>query len=160
MHDSSLSALQRMRPTLRKRWEALLRAEPVNSPLGTPEALVHLMDWTLDRVFAAVSNVQTRRRGKGRSSSTSFDQVAELCECGLNPLLAYFATAARALMQCIFLAESPLPNMTPDQRQSFASEMQQALHTVARSEISTLCSLCQRKTCAQVRATEQPVSAG
>ena len=159
MHDSSLAALQRMRPTLRKRWEILLRAEPVNSPLGTPEALVHLMDWTLDRVFTSLQNSFGRKRTKARSSS-SFEQVADLCECGLNPLLAYFATADRAFMDCIFLADSPLPAMTPLERQSFASDVQHALHAIARSEITTLCSLCQRRSCGQGRVHAETVSAG
>lgn len=158
MHESSLAALQRMRPTLRKRWEVLLRAEPVSSPLGTPEALVHLMDWTLDRVFDAIGQIPARRKQKTRSSH-DYRQPADLCECGLNPLLAYFTTGERALLEAVFLADSPLPPLTPGERQTFAADLQQALHAIARVEIETLCSLCQRRPCEQVRGDEVTASA-
>lgn len=146
MHESTLSALDSMRPNLRKRWEALLRAEPVTSPLANPDSLVYLMDWTLDRVFNAIRSTSHRKRSRHRRPESEA-RPAEGCECGMNPLLAYFATAERTLLECVFLADSPLPAMTTGEREACAAEIQLSLNAVARQEIDTFCAVCQRRHC-------------
>lgn len=156
MHESTLSALHAMRPDLRKRWEVLLRAEPVSSPLASPDSLVYLMDWTLDRVFKAIRSASPRKRSRHRPTETQM-RPSNGCECGMNPLLAYFTTAERALLECVFLADSPLPPMTPGEREVCAAEIQLALQAVARQEIDTFCAVCQRRHCA---APAEAVTAG
>ena len=51
MQDELMSALLARRSQIRGRWEALLRVERASSPLANPDALVHLLDWTIDEVF-------------------------------------------------------------------------------------------------------------
>jgi len=100
MNDNLLRTLQGLRPTILERWEVLLRAEPVTSPLANPDSLVYLMGWTLDRFFTALRGPLSRRRITGRGSNrASLVEERELCACKMNPLLAYFATAELALIQ-------------------------------------------------------------
>jgi hypothetical protein len=159
MHESTLDALQQMRPSLRKRWEVLLRAEPVRSPLAAPESLVFLMDWTLNALFNALRSANARRRSKIRAGTDEIDVLACACECGLNPLLAYFMTAEKTLVEALFLADSPLPPMTAGERQACVTEIQLALHAIGRREIETFCALCQKRPCAHLK-TAAVASAG
>ena len=129
MDERSLSALQAHRPTLRIQWEALLRAAPVTSPLANPDALVHLMEWTLDQVFRELSPAATRRK--------SALPPRPPCPCGLNPLIAYFATAKTSLHEALRVCSSGGPINPAD-----AEEMELALEIVARREIATFCTLC------------------
>jgi hypothetical protein len=140
MHDTLLRTLQGLRPTILERWEVLLRAEPVTSPLANPDALVYLMDWTLDRFFQALRGPLSRRRITDRGSNKSSpDDERELCACRMNPLLAYFATAEVALMQAV------LPTLQPRERESVLPAIRLALQAVAKREIDTFCAVCQRR---------------
>ena len=57
-----LQALARRATAIRARWVDLLRAEPAASPLANPEALVHLVGWTLRTVLRRLQAPGTRRR--------------------------------------------------------------------------------------------------
>jgi hypothetical protein len=140
MHDTILRTLQGLRPTILARWETLLRAEPVTSPLANPDALVYLMDWTLDRFFQALRGPLSRRRITARGSNKPFDNgEREVCACRMNPLLAYFATAELALIQ------AALPSLLPREREFVLSTIRLALQVVAKREIDTFCAVCQRR---------------
>jgi len=140
MHDTLLRNLQGLRPTILERWEKLLRAEPVTSPLANPDALVYLMNWTLDRFFQALRGPLSRRRITLRDrNKPSNDLGSELCACRMNPLLAYFATAESALIQ------AALPVLQPRERESMLSAIRLALQVVAKREIDTFCAVCQRR---------------
>jgi len=135
-----LRNLQGLRPTILERWEVLLRAEPVTSPLANPDALVYLMDWTLDRFFQALRGPLSRRRINARENSKSAcDRERGLCACRMNPLLAYFSTAETALIQ------ATLPILQPRERESVLSAIRLALQVVAKREIDTFCAVCQRR---------------
>lgn len=152
MHESILDAFREMRPILRKRWEFLLRAEPVRSPLATPEALVYLMDWTLDQLYHALRGANNARRRSKRRTGEMNDVHFGGCECGLNPLLPYFASGERAVVDGLLLPHSPLPPMTPGERDACAMEVRLAMQAIARREIETFCAMCQRRPCAQLTA--------
>jgi hypothetical protein len=140
MHDRMLQTLQDLRPSIHERWEALLRAAPVTSPLANPDALIYLMDWTLDRFFATVRAPLARRRLKNRDDSKGHcNENKSPCECGMNPLLAYFATAEQALIQSV------LPVLEPREREGVLSAIQIAMQVVAKREIDTFCAVCQRR---------------
>jgi hypothetical protein len=140
MNDNLLRTLQGLRPTLLERWEVLLRAEPVTSPLANPDSLVYLMGWTLDRFFTALRGPLSRRRITGRGSNrASLVEERELCACKMNPLLAYFATAELALIQ------AALPILQPRERESVLLTIRLALQVVAKREIDTFCAVCQRR---------------
>jgi len=140
MNDSLLRTLQGLRPTILERWEVLLRAEPVTSPLANPDSLVYLMGWTLDRFFTALRGPLSRRRITGRGSNrASFTEERDLCACKMNPLLAYFATAELALVQ------AALPTLQPREREAALNIIRLALQVVAKREIDTFCAVCQRR---------------
>ena len=61
MDERMLDALTTQRPDIQRRWETLLRVEPVNSPLGDPESLKHMIDYTLDTLFAALKTQKPHR---------------------------------------------------------------------------------------------------
>lgn len=141
MHDHLLQTLQGLRPTILERWEALLRAEPVTSPLANPDSLVYLMDWTLDRFLTALRGPLSRRRihERGSNKPAAYIEESQLCACKMNPLLAYFATAEQALVQAL------LPTLQPRERESVLSAVRLAMQAVAKREIDTFCAVCQRR---------------
>jgi len=140
MPDSLLHNLQALRPTILERWETLLRAEPVTSPLANPDSLVYLMGWTLDRFFTALRGPLSRRGITARGSNkVSFHEERDVCACKMNPLLAYFATAENALIQ------AALPALQPREREFVLSAIRLALQVVAKREIDTFCAVCQRR---------------
>lgn len=136
MHESFLRALLTQRAALRQRWEALLRAERVTSPLANPDALVYLMDWTLDRLFDELRTYNARRRGRNHRD-------APPCPCGRNPLLTYFSTAEQAIVETLFLAEGELALLDTMERGASLDELKIAFHHVSRREIQSFCAVCQ-----------------
>ena len=137
MHESFIRALFRHRPTLRTRWEALLRAERINSPLDNPDTLVFLMDYTLDRLFDELRVARQRRR-RARDERPP-------CPCGRNPLLAYFQTAEQAIIETLFLDDGELSAVAPDDRNESLEELKQAIRDVGRREIESFCAVCQHQ---------------
>lgn len=141
MHDSFLHALLAQRSSLRQRWEELLRAERVTSPLAHPDSLVYLMDWTLDSLFSELKQPQYRRH-HDRSWQGNPRQH---CVCGLNPLLGYFATGEQAIIEVLFESEPSLASLGPTERGSSLFDLKTALNEVARREIDSFCAVCQSK---------------
>jgi hypothetical protein len=154
-HDGRMAAppppsAQAHRAQLRARWEALLRARPACSPLAHPDTLVHLLDTTLDALFAALRRPATGPRRPARLPAAT--PCAGSCRCGLNPLLAYFAAGELALRET---AGPPA--------------LCHALRRIAREELGTFCSLCQHphaarwaraQAAAGPRQPSQPARAG
>ncbi|WP_221029225.1 hypothetical protein [Actomonas aquatica] len=141
MHDGFLRALQTQRPDLRQRWEALLRAERVSSPMAHPDTLVHLMDWTLDRLLDELRQPHFRRHsehGAPRSAGLG-------CVCGKNPLLTYFSTAEQAVVETLLLDDTDLRQVSSEDRSTSLDELKAALHAVARREIDSFCAVCQSR---------------
>jgi hypothetical protein len=155
MQETLVSALRTQRVQVRARWEALLRVEPVGTPLGHPDALVHLIDWTLDEIFTALTNPLARHRSsRGR-------MVAEEpphCPCGRNPLLAYFAAGEQSMHEALVLAQAAVPNLDPMERDVSLEELNLVLRHISRREIDAFCGVCQYRTdrvrteCARVPA--------
>jgi len=156
MHESFLHALQTQRTGLRQRWEELLRAERVTSPLAQPDSLVYLMDWTLDSLFNELKQPQYRRH-RDRSPHRGSRQH---CVCGLNPLLSYFATAEQAVIEVLFVSDDTFVFLGPTERSSSLVDLKNALSEVARREIDSFCAVCQSKTSAaqphKGEGTDQP----
>ena len=141
MHDGFMRALQTQRPELLQRWESLLRAERVSSPMAQPDTLVHLMDWTLDRLLDELRQPQFRRH-----SSNGNQRGAGLsCVCGKNPLLTYFSTAEQAVIETLFVDEAELADISGFERSASHSDLKAALHAVARREIDSFCAVCQSR---------------
>jgi len=128
-------ALAAHRPQLRRRWEERLRALPPSSALASPDALVHLMDSTLNRLGAELG-AEAQRGPPGATPE---------CRCGLNPLVAYFITAEEALMETLFLDDTVWPALTTRDRERALATLLNALRRIAHADLETFCSLCQRR---------------
>lgn len=137
MPDCFLHALQTHRSALRTRWARLLRAEPAPSPLGNPEALLHLMDWTLDRV--------ERELGRpGRRLPALQRRPGDACRCGSNPLRCYFETGEYALFEILLIDAEEIAALNPSLKEIGLRRLQAAFRQVARTEIESLCAVCRQ----------------
>jgi hypothetical protein len=121
-----------------RRWETLLRVEPVSGPLANPDAMKHLIPATLDQVFGMLAK-------PARSPVSIMAAKAQVpkCECGHNPYLTYFIAAEQALVEAVILLESELP--ASERRQSDVAEMMYAVRRLARLEIDTFCGVCSHR---------------
>jgi hypothetical protein len=154
MQENLVNALRTHRPQIRDSWAALLRAEPVATPLGHPDALVHLLDWTLDEIFRDLSTVPARRR-TGRKIS-DIDWRPD-CPCGRNPLLAYFAAGEQAMREALVLIQAAMPCLDPSERDISLEELNAVLHHIARREIEAFCGVCQYRNHTVPQPVPQPV---
>lgn len=141
MDERMLHSLEAQRTELHQRWEALLRVEPVTSPLGQPEALKHMIDYTLNTLFASL---RTQHAARKRQLKSVRDGMADksICPCGRNPLLAYFIAGEQALLETLILVQASLPDCA-ETRAAGVQELKYAMAQVAHREIETFCAVCQ-----------------
>ena len=151
MQEALISALRARRPGICAHWEGRLRAEPVNSPLGNPDALVHLIDWTLDEIFSTLSNPLARSRVGGTRLAN--DERAA-CPCGRNPLLSYFAAGKQAMHEALILVQAAAAPLDPLQRDASFEELNLLFHQISRHEIEAFCGVCQFRSQACERVEE------
>lgn len=136
-----LHALEAQKPAIHQRWEILLRVEPIKTPLGQPEALKHMIDYTLETLGAFLRGQHTTKRRHLRSVAASVAD-GSLCPCGRNPLLSYFVAGEQALLETLILAQANHAD-SAETRAETLQELQQALAHVALREIETFCAVCQ-----------------
>ncbi|PTX95527.1 hypothetical protein [Opitutus sp. ER46] len=143
MQDELVRALRARRAEIHARWEALLRIEKVNTPLANPDALVFMIDWTLDECFATLRSLHgstnRRRNGRGCDAQT----LKADCPCGRNPLLAYFAAGEQAIEEALILEQASASDLDPVQRDDAFAELKLTVREIARREIEAFCSVCQ-----------------
>ncbi len=152
MQEDLIRALRDRRGDLRARWETLLRIERVNTPLANPDALVFMIDWTCDELFAALSHPAARRR-TGRAQETA---ARPECPCGRNPLLTYFAAGEQAMEEALILEQASRPTLEPTERDAAFAELQLAVREIARREIESFCAVCQHRHDTRTGDTEAP----
>jgi hypothetical protein len=140
MQDEFVRALIARRREIHARWEVLLRIERVNTPLANPDALVFMIDWTLDEVFNALRHAPAKRRGSGAA-----DHRPE-CPCGRNPLLVYFAAGCQALEEALVLVQAETAGLDPDDRDNAFSTLKLVMREISCREIESFCSICQYRT--------------
>jgi hypothetical protein len=142
MDESLLNRLRARRPAIRREWEALLRAEPVATPLGHPDVLAHLISRTLNVLFASLGAEGSRHRS---AQPCSYAAIRAICECGRNPLLAYFVAGERAMQGALAAAWAEAGDLPPEARDRASAELYLVLHDIARHEVEAFCSLCQQR---------------
>ena len=140
MQDELVRALRARRAEIHARWEALLRIERVNTPLANPDALVFMIDWTLDECFASLRPLVTHAR---RVSGAEPVHSKPECPCGRNPLLAYFAAGEQAIEEALILEQARASAVDPIQRDASFAELKFTVREIARREIEAFCSVCQ-----------------
>ena len=131
-----MGELRARRLRIQASWEALLRAEPINSPLGHPDALVHLIDWTIDQIFSALADPPSQPAEEPA-------EPAPPCICGRNPLLAYFAAGEQAMREALILGQAARAPIDPASRDAAFDELNLVLQRIARREIEAFCGVCQ-----------------
>ncbi len=132
--------LRAHRPAIRREWEALLRSEPVATPLGHPDVLSHLINRTLNVVLRSLWAPGRRRRCGPPSPG---EDIRAECSCGRNPLLAYYLAGERALRGALVQLSQEASCLAPGTRDAAVSEMCLVLHEIARRDVGLFCSLCQ-----------------
>lgn len=155
MQDDFIRALRDRRKEIRARWEALLRIERVNTPLANPDALVFMIDWTCDEIFAALSHAHARRRPARGVDPRSRGE----CPCGRNPLLIYFAAGEQAMEEALILEQASRPGLPPAERDAEFEELQLTLREISRREIESFCAVCQYRTDTQPGCHEEAAPA-
>jgi len=138
MEKNLVQILKGRRAPIRRRWEVLLREAKASDPLANPDALIHLMDWTIDQVVHALRQEPARRLKRAPGYSAA--QAA--CRCGHNPLLAYFLAGEHAFIEAVAEnwkdhADSPPENAV--------AEVYLAFHSVAGRELGSFCAFCQHR---------------
>lgn len=135
MNFGTFRILLIQRDELRRSWERLLRIEKTTSPLAHPDALVHLLDTTLDDIFRHLAQRSPRRH----PSRTA----APLCPCGRNPLLAYYAAGRQALREALVSAQAASPGLSARERDDDLQMLNDVFDHIARREIESFCAICQ-----------------
>jgi hypothetical protein len=128
-------ALAEHRPQIRAQWEKLLRLDRGTSPLARPDTLVHLIDTTLDEIFASLPAWSARRHASRHPEP--------VCPCGRSPFLAYFSTGRQALNEALINAQAGMPELTASARDDAFACLDQVFSRIARREIESFCSVCQ-----------------
>lgn len=138
MAAALFAALAGRRPEIRAQWEALLRTEPFPTPLGQPDALVHLIDPTLDEFFSALARALDRPAGLSPYTPSS----RPTCPCGRNPLLAFFIAGEQALHEALILSQSAGGALNATERDFGFFTVDATLRQIAHREVDALCSVC------------------
>ncbi len=154
MQEDFLRALEARRNEIRSRWEALLRIERVNTPLANPAALVFMLDWSLDQIFAQLGRMRARRK-TARHTAVSTHRFH--CPCGRNPYLAYFEAGNQALVEALVLAQAARPGLDSDERDLALADLKVCMHDISQREIESFCSVCQFRAEADVSAAHAAV---
>ncbi|MEJ1972328.1 MAG: hypothetical protein WDM96_07665 [Lacunisphaera sp.] len=128
-------ALSEHRPVVRAQWEKLLRLDRGSSALARPDALVYLLDTTLDELYAILPAWSQRRHPS--------HMAGPACPCGRSPFLAYFATGRQALHEGLVTVQARMPALTAQARDDALACLDQAFLHLARREIEAFCSVCQ-----------------
>jgi len=142
MQEPLLNSLCAQRQHIHARWDTLLRTERVTSPLAYPDALVHLIEWALDQVFAALRDPNTRRRAEHAGGRTTSRPE---CPCGRNPLLAFFLAGEQAMLEALVLEQAAHLPIDPHERDLALAELYLAIRSISRREVEAFCSVCQHR---------------
>jgi len=127
--------LAAQRGLIRANWENLLRLERAISPLANPDALVHLLDTTLDEIFRDLPQSSLRRY--------PIREPEPHCPCGHNPLLAYFGSGHQALREALVMIQAGIPALDGNQRDEALGCLEQVYGHISRREIESFCAVCQ-----------------
>ena len=126
MEASLVRSLQVRLPRILARWEMLLRAERINTPLANPDKLVRLFDSILQDVFDLLRLQQAPRRS---ASNFSLAALHAARNCARNSFLAYFLTGEQALLQTFLQME------VHKKHDMAAADLYLAIHQIARRDI-------------------------
>lgn len=119
-----------------------MRLERVDTPMADPDTMVHMIDWTLDEVFAAL---RSRKAFQAGGAPRTASALRAICHCGLNPFLNYFLAGEQALLEALVLVQASEPSLDSAHRDTAITELYLVMHAIARVEVESLCSICQHR---------------
>lgn len=141
MKKAYLEALQGRRADIKRKWEVLLRAAPMTTPLGHPDALVHLMDESLGQLFSLYHSHATRRWLSRHPPAAN--RIGHDCHCRLNPLINYFIAGQTALTFVAQAVPSADHRLNEVKAAACLDELILTFHFLAHREINAFCEVCQ-----------------
>jgi hypothetical protein len=146
MQETLVRALHTQRGQIRLHWEALLRIERTTTPLAHPDSLVHLLDWAIDEIFAALQPAVDQP-----PAPVGVPVAAHRtdCSCGRNPFLVFFIAGEQAMIEALVLAQTHLPALDAVSRDDAVSELYAILRKLRDQEIESFCALCQYRNSAE-----------
>jgi hypothetical protein len=142
MRESWIRAISTRRHLIRERWEALLRAERANSPLANPDALAHLIEWTLDEVLKELRKPRAHHK---TSPAPSMNALRADCHCGRNPYFIHFMAGEQALLEALVHVQAEESPLDPELRDDAVAELYAVNRQLAKREVDAFCSLCQHR---------------
>lgn len=128
MDEQALDEFAALRPTIKHRWDGLLRALPTPSPLTHPDLMVFMMDDILDRLTESLREAAPA----AEAASHAPGALCQRCPCGLNPLLPCYLTGEQALIEAVAPRLSRKLPLVLDRYQH-----------LARHDIEAICGVCQ-----------------
>jgi hypothetical protein len=139
MKRAFIAALEGRRATVRHFWEASLRRVPVSTPLANPDALVFMMDETMDALFAAARSRSLRHWLV--ADPVAHIQSSASFRCGFNPLAAYFLAGESALVSTCGLIKAE-PPLTENGLLNSQRELLFVFRVLAHRELNAFCDVC------------------
>jgi len=140
MKKGFMEAIEGRRGEIKRKWELLLRAAPATTPLGNPDALVYLMDESLDQLFTLFHGRTSHPCSRAHLAAKG---LGTDCHCRLNPLINYFISGQTALgfaAQEIPRSELRLDDVTTT---ACIDELIVVFRLLAHREIRAFCEICQ-----------------
>lgn len=132
-----IRAMDAHRKQWESRWETLLRAEPSRSPLTDPEILVFKIEETCDEAL---------RRLRHFKGGTTMGSREAACECGLNPLMAFFSTGEFAMTETLLRAIPTVPGLSIRDRREAVGDLLEVWAQLRSEKVAIFCSFCRRRT--------------
>lgn len=140
MEPTLFRALQARRALIRQRWEVLLRQQHESSPLTNPDTLIHLIEWAIERIFMSLESKSSLRTRSRTPQST----LPGKCECGQNPLVAFYLCGEQAVQEALLLIQTEIASsenavpITPKP----ATELYRVVRQLAVREMDSFCAVC------------------
>ena len=138
-----MTRLLAQRDQVKARWEGVLRLEKMTSPLANPDALVHLVDHTLDEFFAALPVEWARQTSGAAGTDQACSTAPAPCPCGRNPLIAYFSAGRQAVLEALVLGQVAMPDSAKAERDAAMQCVDRCYRDIERRELGLFCDLCQ-----------------
>lgn len=139
MESNHVEALQARRALIRARWEALLRQQRANGPLAHADTLVHLIGWALGEIFAALE----QKERPGVVAPIPPEIISAGCDCGQNPLLAFFLCGEQALLEALVQSQARIHRNETQSHEAAVAELYLVVRHLAGREMDAFCAVCQ-----------------
>jgi hypothetical protein len=138
MDERVISGLRMRSRAVRDRWEKLLRADRVTSPVAAgPDALLAMIPTTMEQIFSELG----RRADQNSISLAAARAMAwPRFACGYNPYISFLKAGERALLETLVLVQFELNSQ--DQRDVELANFFSVIRGMAAQESREFCSDC------------------